>query len=158
MSRYTCERNSDNCKICQGINCNTKKEFQRCISCNSTDDIECIGKNTLDKSILCEAYDAACITGLDKLGNIHRDCVRHIFNDPLPKRLTQYVVSSNNNGNDDIYPPYRLKCYQCGNSDDCDFMYPKTKNSKLSFCNVYSGHEECYAYLDEGIKLIENFK
>lgn len=131
-----------------------KKEFQRCIYCNSIENVECVGNGTSNKSIVCEAYNAACITGLDKFGHIHKGCVEHMFNDAITKILTQYVVNSNNNGNDEIYPPYRLKCYQCGNSDDCNFMYQKTKDSKLALCSVYSRHEECYAYLSEGIILI----
>lgn len=147
-----CQNQPDNCKTCLGKNCNLKKEYQRCIRCNSRDDIECIGNVTLNNSVICKNYLDACATGIDKFGYTHRRCTSDITYGHA-KLLMFY---SNINGNNKMFPYNRLQCYQCGNTDDCSFMYQRTKESKLAPCRVYSEYDKCYAYLSEG-KVLMNY-
>lgn len=75
----------DNCKICQGDNCNKKGEsdnfsnlfliallkillesFQRCITCNSIEDLDCLFNPSDEYSQLCSDYLDVCTSLMNR--------------------------------------------------------------------------------------------
>lgn len=97
--------------------------------------------------MVCGNYHSTCLTGIDKFGHTHRRCNKGHSADSL-EFSTRLTVYTENNGNSEKYPPNRLECYQCENSDDCDYTYGTFKRPKP--CRMYSEYDKCYAYLSEG--------
>lgn len=153
-----------NCKTCEGKNCNLKKEFQRCIHCNSRDNVECSQSGMVQTSCICENYLSSCVTGIDAHGHTQRRCSRAIIDDEIEFPNKQVLVCTTNKCNTDIFPSNRLQCYRCeGDNDDCDFIPSNstdlvTNSTQLVPCGILSKFDQCYAYLAEGNLLGLNFK
>lgn len=69
-----CGENNDECKICAGSNCNTRKFFERCLRCRSENDPQCVINPQLFESKVCKNYNDQCFTHIGKFG-ITRDCL-----------------------------------------------------------------------------------
>lgn len=64
------------CKICHGNNCNQKREFQRCATCNSEDDVNCATvKNNLTEKV-CSDYLDVCKLFVKPNTTTHRGCLK----------------------------------------------------------------------------------
>lgn len=128
-----------------------KKEFQRCIQCNSKDNIECSQSGAVQTSYICQNYFGNCVTGINAQGYTQRRCSGP--NDKAQFPNEQMLPCNASNCNNDIYPPNRLQCYRCdGDKEDCNFMPANStglaKMSRhLTPCGVLSRFDQCYAYL-----------
>lgn len=138
------------CKSCEGSNCNLKKNFQKCIFCNSKDDVECTRNMTNSpKTMECDNFLSTCLTGIDDHGVTHRRCSKN-YDEDKSAFQKEFVVCANNTCNTDIYPPNRLQCYMCNGQDECDFMPTRVKSLQPQPCRAYSKFDQCYAYLGVG--------
>lgn len=156
--RTDCLSQSDTCKTCEGKNCNKKKEFQQCITCDSRDDSECSRDATSQSSVMCQNYLSTCVTGIDAHGHTRRRCSRQYKDEDIDFPNNQFQVCKDNKCNTGIYPANRLQCYRCDGKDDCDFMpshLTALENSswQLAPCDILSEFDQCYAYLSESMEL-----
>lgn len=55
-----CRQQGANCKTCYGNDCNTKLTFQRCRSCNSATNVDCIRSVGSVGEITCRDYMDTC--------------------------------------------------------------------------------------------------
>lgn len=63
-----CHSESDSCKTCTGLNCNSKMSFAHCFQCTHATSSECgISPESLT-STLCKNYVDECFTFIDKIG------------------------------------------------------------------------------------------
>lgn len=147
-----CEAQSDECKTCEGKNCNLKKEFQECIHCNSRQNVECSRNGIVKTSQLCTNYLSACVTGIDAHGYTQRRCSRDYIDDDVDFPNQQLEVCTENKCNTGIFPANRLQCYRCeGDIDDCDFVSTNsTEMMQLEPCSILSKFDQCFAYLAKG--------
>lgn len=142
-----CEIDSDTCKTCYGFNCNSRKEFQKCLKCHSKDDIECSGNITLtNTSVICKNLFESCVTAIDSKGYTRRGCsYRSGFDYKI------YSTCESTDCNRDIFPSNRLQCYRCNGEDECNFTPGNSTNSLIPMpCGLMSENDECYTYSDEG--------
>lgn len=72
-----CEKNGDECKMCDGENCNFKQSFSRCLNCNTTDNSQCAINPQMIKSKICTKYEDDCFTLIGKF-IVSRGCVDEV--------------------------------------------------------------------------------
>lgn len=151
-----CRNGTSICKTCIGKNCNKKKEFQKCVICDSRYEIECTRNATKLPSVMCDNYLSTCITGIDAHGHTRRRCSREYKDEAIDFPNNRFEVCKDNWCNIGIFPENRLQCYRCDGKDDCDFMpsdpIELEKSSwQLAPCGILSEFDQCYAYLSDGI-------
>lgn len=150
-----CKKQTRTCKSCEGKDCNKKKEFQKCIFCNSKENREC-SSNTTITWLPCENYLSTCLTGIDAHGVTHRRCSKDTEQDMQEFPHINWIqVCLENLCNKNMFPSDRLQCYDCNGEDDCDFMENTDDSSfrmarVLKPCAVLLKNDECYAYLGNG--------
>lgn len=57
-----CRQQGQFCKTCEGNDCNSQPRFQRCLSCDSMTNPDCLVSNDNVPSVLCRNYIDTCIT------------------------------------------------------------------------------------------------
>lgn len=57
-----CDLDQKGCKVCEGANCNNRHEFQQCVRCNSTENVDCVRAIHWFDPVTCRAYDDVCYT------------------------------------------------------------------------------------------------
>lgn len=57
-----CRQQGQFCKTCVGNDCNRQLEFQRCLSCDSMTNADCLLPNELIPTTVCRNYREPCIT------------------------------------------------------------------------------------------------
>lgn len=60
-----CRQGGEFCKTCNGNDCNRQLHFQRCLSCDSMTNPDCLVPNDQVPSVLCRNYLDTCITHLE---------------------------------------------------------------------------------------------
>ncbi|XP_055307068.1 uncharacterized protein LOC129571321 [Sitodiplosis mosellana] len=139
-----CLANSDTCKSCRATDCNSKTEFQECYSCNSQCDPLCARNVRLANTEVCKWYYSKCVTGIDRIGYIHRQCAeQHRTFEQLFSNQFQLCQGDKCNGG--VYPANILQCFQCtGDDKKCDM----TKNAlEPESCSIASVHDQCFTYI-----------
>lgn len=142
-----CRKNSEICKSCNGGKCNLKPKFQECLSCNSKMDPECARVPQLVKTRVCTLYESICLTGIDKIGFIHRRC-GHLNSNSQIEFPKYYKTCNEDKCNDKISPENALKCHQCYGKKECDMT--NITLLKPQPCTVYSKYNQCYTYINQG--------
>lgn len=75
-----CNKNTSECKICMGPNCNSKKYFESCLTCSSQDDPNCVINPVTIHSKMCKRYGDECYTFIGKVG-VSRGCFHEMGDD-----------------------------------------------------------------------------
>lgn len=65
---------SNEFKICQGANCNSRAEFEKCFVCDSTEDPDCITNPNARHHQVCYSYENQCFTFIGAQ-NVVRGCI-----------------------------------------------------------------------------------
>lgn len=75
--RAQCRRGRDKCKTCMGNNCNAKRQFQSCISCDPSKNVECENDERLKTvaDITCPDYLGTCYSQVGGDKQVRRGCV-----------------------------------------------------------------------------------
>ncbi|XP_037051310.1 proprotein convertase subtilisin/kexin type 5-like isoform X1 [Bradysia coprophila] len=137
-----CRREGSECKTCVGSNCNLKAEFQRCFTCNSDNNLNCVSlKNPLTTS-LCRSYTDSCKTVTLIGGRTQRGCSNELT-------LTGEQISeecADVNCNAAIFPPNRASCHQCAGSVCSVDLSSSTEF--VDMCRNYVANDQCYAFVD----------
>lgn len=100
-----CRRQGAECKTCLGNDCNVKPTFQRCRSCNSTQNVNCVRAGFSFATVACRLYDDTCYTHVDNNSVVTRGCLSDAR---LPVAVIQSCQS-----NDD-------SCETCSNANGCN--------------------------------------
>lgn len=69
-----CDENVDNCKKCKGINCNSKKIFERCLVCDLSENEHCATNPKSIETKICQQYENQCFSHIEK-PNVMRGCL-----------------------------------------------------------------------------------
>lgn len=72
--RIKCRTGDTTCKICNGEYCNKKRSFERCKSCISSDDEDCMDKPWISADRTCPNYLDSCYTHVQD-GVVRRNCI-----------------------------------------------------------------------------------
>lgn len=137
-----CREEGPFCKTCDSNNCNRKIEFQRCFSCNSAIDSNCvtIAADTLEPT-MCRQYTDTCTTIITESGSTARGCTSEII---AVSQIVDRCVDSNCNAG--IFPADRKMCHQC-TGFECNRQLLPT-DLTLQACNNYVTDEKCYSYIN----------
>lgn len=136
------------CDTCHGDGCNNRTGLQRqCFKCNTEMSYECLEPTQKTRVESCDGIKNLCIVGIDEDGVTHRGCV----DDADMKALTINETCKEDFCNGKMYPENRLKCIQCGNSEECDEITPENSDEwklLIGICKNYKKNDECYSFLD----------
>lgn len=156
QEQASCINQSDSCKSCNGNNCNEKADFQRCLSCSSSDDPYCtrwLPEDSEEESInydeVCQDYMGACVVGVDAKGVTHRRCTNDASD--TKEFVNGLKICAGQYCNDETVPNDRLNCYQCEGDRFCTQL--KTKSPlplNPTPCNIFSTQSQCFVYIDDG--------
>lgn len=139
-------KGEENCKICEGLNCNKKIKPQQCKQCNSETDRRCINSPRKAPTIECPSYVDHCLTFVHTNGTIIRDCKQNLHS------------------TDDYCTEFPWLCVACEHDDcntkalsndlcyECDSkLNPNCRNnldhSMLVNC-PFSKHRGCYHFIN----------
>lgn len=75
-----CDENVENCKKCIGSNCNARKDFERCLTCDSSVNEHCALNPINVETNVCEHYDDQCFSYIGK-SKVTRGCLNENNND-----------------------------------------------------------------------------
>lgn len=62
IEQDVCRREGAICKTCNGNDCNTKLNFQKCRICNSTENVDCVRAASMVSTVTCKTYLDQCFT------------------------------------------------------------------------------------------------
>lgn len=147
-----CER-GEQCKICEGDNCNWKWEYQSCYTCNSEDDVNCLEAQSSTTSVpttTCKEYHDECATYVNN-GITYRGCTKE---SDLPSSCPSNTCISctENQCNQLVFPFNRLRCHQCvGTTEQC-FGSLTGDSTQLALCKNYEAGEACYTTISSDRK------
>lgn len=141
-------RADDDCEICTTEKCNSKVVKKlNCAQCEK--DKNCAEPSELQKTKDCTKEWSSCLVGIDKNGEIHRDCGS--TEKQAEAKYKKYDFCYTEACNDQIFPNNRLKCLQCQGDTDCEL---KTSDSKKKLqpkvCEIYTDNDQCYTYYENG--------
>lgn len=142
-----CIANSVTCKSCNGPNCNLKKEFQVCYSCNSQNNPKCSSDPLSVKTEICRNFESQCITGTNRSGYTFRGCSSD-YGD-LTRWSENFELCAKNKCNDEDFPGDTLRCYQCSGQENCNLM-SKERNLSPKLCAFNSKYDQCFTYINKG--------
>lgn len=142
-----------NCKLCYADQCNGKKEFQYCYSCNSDNEPNCAILSVKLDSMVCDDYMDTCKTLVKPNTTTVRGCSSQIKQE-CPSLSFNCKVCNENLCNGEIFPSNRLTCFHemthCRNDDTIECF--KTGNEDLNMahaCERYNFRDSCFMYLNE---------
>lgn len=136
----------ENCKLCEGLNCNEKAKPQICKRCDSETDDRCLNRPWKVPSLECDNYIDQCATVMHTNGTIVRDCQRSL--DVAEDHCVEYpwlcITCEHDNCN--TITASDDSCYECDSKSD-----PKCHNnidgSMLVNC-PFSKHRGCYHFIN----------
>lgn len=144
--RTECAKNGENCKICFGKQCNYKNTFEKCASCDSSVDLNCISPDDSTPLKQCHEYNDKCFTFTDGF-TVKRDCVENM-NELNSKKCHSNneqckICFSSSNGQICNDQPIEDVCVHCDShtESDCE-RSPETL--KEYFCSVKSSPDGCF--------------
>ncbi|XP_055309596.1 uncharacterized protein LOC129573251 isoform X2 [Sitodiplosis mosellana] len=149
--REMCWNKSDQCRICNGNNCNKKVEFQHCFVCTSKDDPNCVHSHPSDASTICPNYMDQCLTAIDSEGFTVRKCFSNGTDEvAILKQFSMHELCEENNCNGVLYPEERRQCFQCNGDSACDSLRTSVNKSLEELpCRLYSKYDGCFTFMDE---------
>ncbi|XP_055308419.1 uncharacterized protein LOC129572481 [Sitodiplosis mosellana] len=143
-SATQCLDNSVTCKSCTEARCNAKAKFQECYGCNGENEPLCAKNTELMSTKICKDYHSSCAIGIDKNGFTHRRCFNVLSN--LNKEFPNNTFTCDEDKcNVEIFPNYRLKCYQCNGNEACNL----DTSMKPEPCRIYTEYDQCFTYMGE---------
>lgn len=145
-----CRQEGDFCKTCNGNDCNNRLRFQRCLSCDSMTNPDCLLPNDQIPSELCRNYFDTCITHFED-NRLQRGCTSR-YND------LQLSCSNNsslcktcdadNNCNDDLLE--EEYCVTCDSEIDANCR-TNPNTSMITQCGSdIKFRNGCYRFDDSG--------
>lgn len=147
QQRQKCLSDSDQCKACFQNNCNKKIGFQKCFSCTSMNNSNCVQNAPLDVAVTCPNYLDKCLTAIDGNGFITRQCASDMYS----KSFNKSEVCEDDMCNGEIFPSNRIQCFQCDGDDSCDKLRSNVGIPlELKPCTVFNQYDQCFMYLDAG--------
>lgn len=150
--REMCWNKSDQCRICNGNNCNKKVKFQHCYECTSKDNSSCVQSDPLDAVTICPNYMDQCLTALDSDGFTVRKCFTNDTTEIVKlEQFSMHEVCEENECNGDIFPENRMQCFQCDGDQTCENLkINENETLKETPCKMYSKYDKCFVFMDEG--------
>lgn len=147
--RYKCESASEICKMCSGDTCNIKRSFERCKTCSSKNDVNCISKPWLSDDKTCPNYMDQCYVHV-KDGIVKRNCI----GDDFIKSVEQCANSShcthctgfNCNWNV-ILPEVCIVC-DSNKNEACKTISNLEENHFTQECPISVQTQGCYHFVD----------
>lgn len=119
-----CEADGDECKKCYGNRCNSKINFQRCLTCDKD--------HAVCHSELCRRYNDECYLHVSK-NTIRRGCLSRVVDTPING---VDIVADCKDGD---------LCEKCSNEDDCN-----SKEVQKEYCivcdSVIKYNNDCSLY------------
>lgn len=118
-----CAKNDENCKICEGENCNKgvfPEDRLSCLQCTSENNVDDCYNGTV-ASTLCDTYDRfdSCYSFIDHSDKMHRGCVSGGYCENTDKCYKCNLNGCNtHNKTDEPNPnPSAFECYKCLGAD-----------------------------------------
>ena len=100
-----CQANDETCKICSGKGCNSRKSFQQCRVCNSSETVNCIRAPSAMPFKTCKNYEDECFV--------------HVLNDTITRGCLWEEVSSTGATFQEDCKKTDL-CEKCSNEENCN--------------------------------------
>lgn len=157
-ARINCRNNGPDCKICYGRNCNYRHTFQRCVSCDSRNDVKCIA--IIDDRLnteQCVYYHDKCYTFTEN-NTVQRGCVgyeRNGFNEMCRSQPTKCDLCQNDGllCNNNVINDMCIKC----NSDIDPSCYDNPDIKDAFICSAHkksSNSSGCYLQITDDSRVI----
>lgn len=135
-------------KMCFGDNCNSKKWFETCYTCNSTSDPNCITLEQPVESKICNAYDDVCYSHIG-INAVTRGCLLETNSQFAEKcRIYSNKCDQCSQTEDKICNRESLTiehCIACNSDDDENCTDHPTDSSEILCGSVMTSRKEgCY--------------
>lgn len=144
-------KNSRDCEICFGRNCNSKIiRNRKCAFCYGSTYVNCAEYPAHHESIDCSYQSSACLVGIDQSGYTHRTCASNQTYDSQ-RFPNGYELCQSDLCNTNDFPSNRLKCFQCHGDNECNFKLPNaTGKFRPKACQIFSKTDQCYTHFGKG--------
>lgn len=138
-----CRREGNECKTCNGNNCNLKAKFQSCHTCNSDTNLNCVSlKETPLPTATCRNYADECKTVTLIGGRTERGCASQLL--VTGEAMTYECAEENCNTN--LFPPNRISCHQCSGPQCSGDLTSNT--AFVEVCRNFDVNDQCFSFVD----------
>lgn len=141
----SCHDGNENCKVCNGRNCNRKESFQTCYDCDSHTFEQCSQVNA-SASVVCRDYLDTCVVSLRPDGSMRRGCSDQFTPSELAAD-SQFRLCPGGNCNGHVFPEDRQLCHRCNGGEDCQYLANAANATTLHPCPRYTKNDECFSLL-----------
>lgn len=148
--RKSCQSNSDECKICHGPNCSSRKDFPHCLSCKYEHEKEISANVTVlcPLPVTCKTYIDECFTHV-KDNVVSRGCLGSAteipYEDCENRELCERCSNESNCNDKEIKIEKCISC-ESAQDDDCDV----NPNANMSTnCSLKVSKLGCFLEINE---------
>lgn len=158
-----CERNSDECKTCEGTNCNNRNLFKRCMHCSTTEDENCAENPRNSYTKFCKHFNDECFTKIGTVG-VLRGCLNEYsmeFIKSCRDNPDKCGICSADNESICNNKPIKIDtCNQCFSEDGDDECLNKPDKYRDRICSGINSTEVegCYFHKVNRIKKKKKIK
>lgn len=148
--RIDCEKNSYYCKTCNSSNCNTRDYFDRCLTCDSSVNPDCLDNPRLIISHDCHNYDDECFTYIGKTA-VTRGCLKEQneqFQAECRENKRKCSIEPTPTRSDSNHNPINVDyCIECNSKTDLTCR-TQAELYKDKICSDFESEvqEGCYSY------------
>lgn len=143
-----CNSNGSDCKKCMKKQCNSRKSFGKCFSCDSVQDLTCAFHPEILEKKVCRSYEDSCYTYISKSG-VSRGCLNDNSLDIIRTCRTALYgkceICANNETICNVNNVVLESCIECTSDEDENCRNEPEKANEV-LCNLMnqSNHTGCY--------------
>lgn len=135
-----CRREQNECKTCDGNNCNLKVRFQSCHTCNSESNLNCLNLKEPLPTTVCRSYTDECKTVALIGGRTERGCASQLT------VVGESMTCVDDNCNSNIFPANRISCHQCSGPQCSGDL--SSSNTFVDLCRNFDVNDRCFSFVD----------
>ncbi|KAJ6648787.1 hypothetical protein Bhyg_04018 [Pseudolycoriella hygida] len=146
-----CRQEGTFCKTCQGNDCNSQLRFQRCLSCDSMTNPDCLLPNENVPSALCRNYKDSCMTHFEN-NRVIRGCASQRSDLQLScLNNSSLCITCNSGANCNTDPVEEEFCITCDSENDVNCRTsPNITMIQQCGADVKLNKMGCYRFDDSG--------